>query len=328
MSTAARISRWEHLVFLSTVGVGIYFLQRRRNEIKKAKGAMPVELKNSTLAREVHIAVELALQAGRSMRPYCDEKGTAAEQEHNLGISEKGQPEDFFTKIDVENERLVTDGLLREFPTHKVIGEESTGTGTIPPLTKDPTWIIDPIDGTTNFASGLPLACVSIGMCLDAKPVLGVVYAPMTDELYVAVSGEGAFRNGVRITQRTPKALVESVVGFEFGYAREKSAIDEMLGALGRIVEHGCRTTRSLGSGVLDLCWVATGRLDVVYAGVASEGWKPWDYCAGVVIVREAGCVVEAIDQRPGEDFNLYSDSIICAVGKSLLEETRKCIRG
>jgi inositol-phosphate phosphatase / L-galactose 1-phosphate phosphatase len=361
-SSTSRRSESQLLLLLLTVGVGVgvYFLQNRYKKEQNSKGRevtwedeeepveddkeeqtrevkeeqisngntnqIPAELQLCKFARELEVAVSLALRAGAKMYSYCNEKGTAAESQHDLGISEKGQAEDFFTKVDIENEKLVTDGLLQYFPTHRVIGEEATGGGEVPRLTRAPTWIVDPIDGTTNFAAGLPLCCVSIGFCMNGKPVLGVVYAPMTAELYVAVSGCGAFRNGVRLCQRSSKTLKESVVGFEFGYAREKVAIDEMVEALRRILRHGCRTTRSLGSGVLDLCYVASGRLDVVYAGVATEAWKPWDLCAGVVVAAEAGCAVEAIDQMSGADFDIYSDSVICAASASLLRKTRKCI--
>ena len=99
-----------------------------------------------------------------------------------------------------------------------------------------------------------------------------------------------------------------------------------MVGVVERILNHGCRSTRQLGSGVLDLCYVATGRLDAVYAGVAGEGWKPWDFCAGLVIVEEAGCVIEAIDQKKQGPFDMYSKSHICATSQELLEELRKLI--
>lgn len=246
------------------VGVGLYLADILRKKIgKNHKYEVPEEIRKSPLAREAQVAVTLALKAGRNMFSYCDEKGTEAEFNHDLGISEKGQPENFCTVIDVENEKLVMKGLLESFPTHKLIGEETTGTGEIPPLTKEhPTWIIDPIDGTTNFASGLPLTCVSIGLCVSGKPVLGVVYAPMTDELYVAVAGHGAYRNGVRLRkQQSAKQMAEAVVGFEFGYARGKEKCDKMLTMVGRIMENGCLTMRSLGSGVLDLVYVATGRM-------------------------------------------------------------------
>lgn len=259
--------RGETSLLLSVVGVGVglYLADAARRKISKNrhKHDIPLEIQKSPLARETRVAVTLALKAGKNMVSYCDEKGTEAELNHNLGVLEKGQPEDFCTIIDVENERLVMQGLRESFPTHKLIGEETTGTGEIPPLTKEhPTWIIDPIDGTTNFVSGLPLTCVSIGLCVHGKPVLGVVYAPMTDELYVAVTGYGAYRNGVKLRkQKTVKRMVDAVVGFELGYARGKEKSDKMLAVVGRIMENGCLTMRSLGSGVLDLVYVATGRL-------------------------------------------------------------------
>lgn len=295
------------------------------------------------LRAELTLAVDLALRAGQRMEAYCDARGTAAESGlADLDIAYKGKPQDFCTIVDVENERMITEGIRKQFATHQIIGEETVGTGPIPLPSKDgaPTWIIDPIDGTTNFAAGLPLTCVSIGLCVNrTTPVMGVVYAPATDELYLAVAGAGAYRNGVRITRQTAananatKRLDDAVVCFEFGYARDAIAVARMVAAVGRLLEHGCRTTRSLGSGVLDLCYVATGRLDAVYAGVAGEGWKPWDHCAGVAIVREAGGVVQAISPPPGDDatdqgFDLYSDSIICAVNLPLLEDVRETITG
>jgi myo-inositol-1(or 4)-monophosphatase len=156
---------------------------------------------------------------------------------------------------------------------------------------------------------------------------MGVVYAPVTDELYMAVDGFGAYRNGVRITQRTSKKLMDAVVCFEFGYERGEEAVNAMTLAVKNIMKHGCQTMRCTGSGVLDLCYVATGRFDVVYCGVSTEGWKPWDYCAALAICRETGCSVEAIDQKIRGDFNLLSTSMICAVSQSLLEELRNVIK-
>jgi myo-inositol-1(or 4)-monophosphatase len=309
-------------------GAALYFVRRQtRRRSSPQPHDIPDALLASPLATELQVAVELAIQAGSAMYSYCNEKGTSAESLHNLEIATKGQPEDFCTKIDVANEELITNGLLQRFPFHKVIGEESTGTGAIPKLTTDPTWIIDPIDGTTNFAAGIPLTCVSIGYCHNGRPVMGVVYAPMTNELYLAVRGYGAYRNGVALALRKDKALLNSVVCFEFGYARSKDAIAKIVKVVQRILENGCRTTRSMGSGVLDLCYVASGRIDVVYAGVAGEGWKPWDYCAGHVVATEAGCCMESFQQGPNETFDLYADSVICAVGPSLLKEVRAIIQ-
>lgn len=97
-----------------------------------------------------------------------------------------------------------------------------------------------------------------------------------------------------------------------------------MVGGVSRILEHGCRAIRQLGSGVLDLCYVATGRLDVVYAGIVNEGWKPWDYAAGYVICQEAGCIMENLrDHTPGKGFDLYGKSVICGVSREIVDSLR-----
>jgi fructose-1,6-bisphosphatase/inositol monophosphatase family enzyme len=235
--------------------------------------------------------------------------------------------------VDVENETLIMEGIRQTFPSHELIGEETTGTGEVPPLSSvKPTWIIDPIDGTTNFSSGLNMCCVSIGFCVSGKPVMGVIYAPITNEWYLAVRHHGAYRNGKRILSQqgsnNKKSIEKAVICCEFGYSRKPEEIDAMLGAVSRILAKGCRAIRQLGSGCLDLCYVATGRLDVVYAGIVNEGWKPWDYAAGLVICQEAGCIMESIDQKPGDDeFDLYSKSILCGVSRELVDQCRSLLR-
>ena len=275
------------------------------------------------------------------MTQHYDTKGTADENIADLDISTKSNAADFATAIDVMNENLIESSILKQFPTHKIIGEEGVGTGTIPPLTKEKTWIIDPIDGTTNFASGLPLSCVSIGFCINGEPHMGVVYAPMTNELYIAVRGKGAYRNGVRLLpctgEKATKTLSNAIVCFEFGYAKSEEAANNMIGAVENLLKHGVRSTRTLGAGVLDLCYVACGRMDVVYTGMADEGWKPWDYCAALVVAMECGCTIthlthsfEDMDDdgklRSGYAFNLYSKTMICGVNEQLVEETQKCV--
>lgn len=306
----------------------LWFYKKTSSDQSK-KYEIPKPLESCPYACEIKLAIHLALKCGTNMYKYCDEKGTLSELTHDLGINTKGQDENFCTKIDIENEHIVLSGIKQKFPSHDVIGEESVGTGIIPRIdpTK-PTWIIDPIDGTTNFASGLPLTCVSIGFCINGKPTMGVVYAPMTNEMYVGVIGYGSYRNGLRIQKRNEptKIIKESVIGYEFGYTRDEVGIQKMVTAIQRILVNGCRTTRQLGSGVLDLCYVATGRLDLVYSGVAGEGWKPWDYCAGTVIVKEAGCTIESFYDVQSDSFDIYSDSVICAVNKSMVVELRSLI--
>ena len=180
-------------------------------------------------------------QAGKNMTQHYNSKGTADENIEDLDISTKSNAADFATAIDVMNENYIQSAINKQFPSHKIIGEEAVGTGSIPPLTNDKTWIIDPIDGTTNFASGLPLSCVSIGFCKDGQPYLGVIYAPMTNELYIAVRGLGAYRNGIRLLpctgEKATKTLSNAVVCFEFGYARDDdAAADNMVNAVRRLL--------------------------------------------------------------------------------------------
>ena len=173
---------------------------------------------------------------------------------------------------------------------------------------------------------------------------MGVVYAPMTNEMYIAVRNYGAFRNGVLLLgctgEKATTQLSRAVVCFEFGYSSTQEGIDRMVNAVKQLLQHGVRTTRTLGSGVLDLCYVACGRMDVVYTGMAEEGWKPWDYCAGLVVAVEAGCEISHLDERSdddvdgskklkkGYDFNLYSKSMICGVNSELVDQTRKVVMG
>lgn len=318
----------------------LYFSRRRNSSQQEEEDVfrIPFPLHSCPYSRELSIAIPLALQCGSPMYKYCNDKGTAQEGTHDLGIATKSTDTDFCTAVDIANEHRIVAALKKHFPEHAIIGEEAVGTGVIPQLSKtSPTWIIDPVDGTTNFAAGLPLTCVSIGMCnAKGQPVLGVVYAPMTRELYVGVKGYGAYRNGIQLSKRNNsrhpnqmKSLAQSIVCFEWGYARVAEAIDWELAALKNVLQNGYRAIKTFGSGVLDLCYVASGRLDVVYAGVHPGGtWKPWDYCAGLVLVQETGGVVESIDQKVSgtEHFDLYSNSIICAVDAGLLEETRKLI--
>lgn len=306
-----------------TAAACMWVYQRRENG---KKYRIPFSLLASPCGKELQVAVKAALQAGTNIAEYCHVVGTEAGDSHDLGITTKSKAVDICTKVDVLNEKIITEAIAQNFPSHKIIAEESVGTGSLPPLTENPTWIIDPIDGTSNFASGLPMACVSIGFCIDKRPVMGVVYAPMTDELYLAVKGHGAYRNGLRLSKRRHVDLVDAVIEFEFGYPRSPEAVSQMISTVQRFMEKGCMATRQLGSGVLDLVYVASGRSSAVYSGVAGEGWKPWDYAAGLVIATETGCSIETFQQNPGEEFDLYGDSIICAVSQELVEDCRKVI--
>jgi fructose-1,6-bisphosphatase/inositol monophosphatase family enzyme len=124
----------------------------------------------------------------------------------------------------------------------------------------------------------------------------------------------------------TTTTLRHSIIDLEFGYGLSNEAILKMVGVVERLLQHGCRATRSLGSGVLDICYIATGQLDVVYAGVANEGWNPWGYCATSVIAVEAGASIEALIENEGEQLGLYAKSGICVGNAELLNECRRVI--
>eukprot|EP00557_Chaetoceros_sp_GSL56_P000020 CAMPEP_0176495982 /NCGR_PEP_ID=MMETSP0200_2-20121128/10954_1 /TAXON_ID=947934 /ORGANISM="Chaetoceros sp., Strain GSL56" /LENGTH=349 /DNA_ID=CAMNT_0017893911 /DNA_START=51 /DNA_END=1100 /DNA_ORIENTATION=+ len=304
---------------------------------------IPSNLLLGPCASELKLAVQLALEAGSNMEFHLNTKGTEAGHgsEEKLGINIKRNDADFATSVDLLNEQIIINGIAKMFPTHDIIGEESTGTGEVTRLTNKPTWIIDPIDGTTNFASGCCFTCVSIGYCVGGQPIMGVAFSPKTQEMYIAVKGMGAYRNGQRIYSTDPnthKTLKNSVVCFEFGYARSEEGVDNMVNAVRRLLKHGCRSTRSYGSGVLDLCYVASGRLDVVYTGITEEGWKPWDYCAGMVIAEEAGCTIQSLkrgdvnyhggfaDNCNSKRFDIYSSSMICGVNSTVVEQCRNVV--
>jgi len=291
------------------------------------------------------------------MIPHLSSVGTAAgaESAAALGIQTKSNASDFATQVDVANEELITRAISSAFPSHRIIGEETVGSGPLPPLVRrdadgpdapSHVWIVDPVDGTTNFAAGIPLTCVSVGM-VDGRtlvPAMGVAYSPATDECYVAVRGRGAYRNGIKIAAPGDVTLSGAVVCFEYGYDKDPASIRKMTGAVGSVLCHGCKSVRSLGSGVLDLCYVAAGRLDVVFTGIGNEGWKPWDYCAAMVIVEEAGGTLRSLYGAPGRPsaadefdaegrvvpgsyvFDIYSRSMICGVNDTVVEECRNVI--
>lgn len=229
------------------------------------------------------------------------------------------------TATDEENERRVTQGLKAQFPDHVVIGEEAAAAaGSIPKLTKAPTWVIDPIDGTTNFVYGLALSCVSIGFCEGGVPVVGVVYDPYSDELFVAAQGEGAYLNGRRIQVDNAEKLSEAMVLFELGYVRSPEGVDRMLGGVRALMLGGVRANRFIGSAVLCLAWVACGRASAYYTGVAGEGGKPWDFAAGAVIAKEAGAHLCSMSGGP---FDIESGNCLCSSSEALASNLLSCLR-
>ena len=190
---------------------------------------------------------------------------------------------DIVTEADQEAELFISRELLRLYPEHHLVGEEGGGQGA-PIDTATYHWYVDPIDGTTNFASGIPHFCVSLALTdADRKPIVAVIYQPMTDDLYTAIKGEGAKRNGKPIQVTETSKLVQSVVGSGFPYFKHTKP-DNNTKQWAEFTKK-VRGIRRMGSAALDLAYVAAGRFD----GYWEPSLKPWDVLAGVLLVEEAG---------------------------------------
>lgn len=226
------------------------------------------------------LAEQLAREAGHMVRV-----GRASGVSHT---STKSSETDMVTEFDQASERLIVDGLLRERPNDAIVGEEGTDT----PGTSGIRWLIDPIDGTTNFLYGLPGYAVSIAARDDHETLAGAVYVPATDEMFSAALGHGATLDGQPISCSTTTTLSHALVATGFSYLPERRARQAArLASLIPLV----RDVRRLGAASVDLCYVAAGRLDTYF-----EQWLgPWDIAAGELIAREAGCASGAFDGGP-----------------------------
>lgn len=226
----------------------------------------------SVLNQAYRIAVEAALEAGRILRWHF---------QRGLEIRYKGEI-DLVTEADLASEQAVLARIQSAFPEHRVLAEESGETDRDSPWL----WVVDPLDGTTNFAHGFPVFAVSIALLHEGQREMAVVYDVMRDELFTARRGEGAFLNGrpIRVT-RTPR-LEAALLVTGFPYDRQESPLDntrEFIALLKR-----CHGVLRVGSAALDLASVAAGRLD----GYWEFQLSPWDLAAGALLVEEAGgCV-------------------------------------
>lgn len=180
--------------------------------------------------------------------------------------------------VDKESERRLVEGLRTLFPEAGFIAEEGTGE-----KADEWNWVIDPLDGTTNFLHDVPIWCISVALCHKNKAVIGIIYDPNKNEMFVASRGNGSFLNGKRIQTSTRSNLMDSllVTGFPYDdFGREEQYIE-----LFRSLMKKTRGIRRLGSAALDLAWVACGRFEAFY----EYGLNPWDVAAGVILVEEAG---------------------------------------
>lgn len=208
---------------------------------------------------------------------------------------------DVVTAADREAERLVTIGLLEQRPDDSIVGEE----GASVEGTTDITWVVDPIDGTVNYLYNIPAYAVSIAATVSdgaagtmddgRRAIAGAVYLPVTDELFTAWEGGGAFLNGAPLTGPAETSLATALVATGFGYSVERRT--EQAFVVNEIIPQ-VRDIRRMGSAANDLCSLAAGRLNAYY----ERGLQPWDYAAAALIAREAGATIVGLDGAlPGE---------------------------
>lgn len=188
---------------------------------------------------------------------------------------------DYVTEVDRLSEKLIIEKIVRRYPEHQIMAEETAHT--IKYDAEKPLWVIDPLDGTTNFIHQLPIFGVSIALYLRGKARLGVVYDPNRNELFSAVRGRGAFLNGRKIKVSPTKLPKETLLATGFPF-RSHEALEDYI-KIFRLLCQASRGIRRGGSAALDLCYVACGRFD----GFWEFGLQPWDMAAGCLMIEEAG---------------------------------------
>ncbi len=250
-------------------------------------------------------AIEGARRAGEIHRRYFRQQPE---------IRKKGRI-DLVTAADTESEQMFRDLVAARFPDHVVLGEE---TGIDPQASSRFRWIIDPVDGTTNFAHGLALFCVSIALEVGGELEVGVVFDPIADELFTATRGGGAQLNGAALAVTDCATMVDAMLVTGFPYTVREHRRDQV--ALFAAFLEEAQAVRRLGSAALDLAYLAAGRFD----GFWEERLRPWDIAAGVLIVREAGGLVTGLR---GERLDLFTGNITASNG-ALHPEMLRVVEG
>ena len=260
---------------------------------------------DSLIDEILQVAIEASKAAGSIIKENAD--GSSV-------VEKKSTSRDLLTEIDPKCEKAIRQTVVKRFPDHEFLGEEEVAPGieaAIAALEKKLAlpgwlWIVDPIDGTTNFSSGIPLNMPSIAVAYNGKVMVAVLNDPHRNELFTAVRGKGAFLNGQPIHVGEQEVLGDAVVGMESPAG--EGSLQQCLQGIGPLMPK-VRTIRMLGSSAVFLPWVANGRLTAY--------WTPdecaWDIAAGALVVQEAGGKVTDIN---GSDFNLRTRNIIASNGK------------
>ena len=260
--------------------------------------------------KHLNIAIEAAKIAGDAIQ-------LASQKLEEIEVINKSVS-DYVSEVDRQSEKTICALISKHFPTHQILGEEYGSSGGDD---KDYQWIIDPLDGTTNFLRSIPHYAVSIALSYQGQLISAVIYDPVKKDLFYAQKGKGAFLNDVKISVSQRQDLVGALLstGIPFNQNSQQK-ITEFISTLEQFMLANTAGVRRLGSAALDLAYVACGR----YEGYWEANVKPWDIAAGILIVTEAGGVVS--DLHGGNDF-LHPGNLLAAptdIHKKMVEITKQ----
>lgn len=257
----------------------------------------------------LNIAVSAARQAGEIIVRHM-------EQVEHLQITAKSN-NDYFSEVDIKAEQAIINAIRKAYPDHSILAEESGSQEG----NEETVWIIDPLDGTTNYLHGFPFFCVSIAIKIKNRVEHGVIYDPIRHECFSASRGRGARLNDRRLRVSKQTQLNASVIGT--GCTVRNGAIHPKYLPTFEALVDKCAAMRRTGSAALDLAYIASGRLD----GFWQFGLKPWDVAAGALLIREAGGLIS--DMQGGDDFLKTGDVVAGTpkVFKSILQTIAPAIK-
>ena len=258
--------------------------------------------KNNELIHLYHNAVDISKAAGDFIKRNASE---------SLKIDYKGRA-NMVTQIDKQSEQLIRDAISERYPEHQILGEESADKATDSKVK----WIVDPVDGTTNFIHNHHMVAVSIGIAIDDEMMIGVVNCPFLNEIFTAIKNQGAYLNGRKIQVSTVNSMENGLFGTGFPYELNDHFYKNM--EIFKKIYENSQGVRRGGSAAIDMCYTACGRFD----GFWEFDLNPWDIAAGSLIIQEAEC---QICNFSGQAFDLY-DGEVLATNRNLQEPMLKMI--
>ena len=256
----------------------------------------------------MHALLNVAVMAARRAGATLIRKMANLEK---LKVEQKGH-NDYVSEADHAAEKAIINCILKHYPDHAILAEESGAQGE-----SDTVWIIDPLDGTTNYLHGFPVFAVSIGVQVNGRMEHGVVYDPMRQELFTTSRGQGAQLDGRKIRVSGQIQLERALVGTGFPFRQADIEVEPYLSMLGKVV---CNTSgvRRPGAAALDLAYVAAGRLDAFW----ETGLCSWDLAAGSLLIREAGGIISGLD---GSESFLESGHVLCGTPRIYASLAKLC---